>query len=87
MKTTSPLVILVATTMAIGCVDKKAAEEKARQDAEAKVRADATKKEMETLPQAFRPRYYGKRLVPETPPATTATTTTTTTATEPPKKP
>ncbi len=41
----------------MSCSDRKAAEEKARQDAEAQARADAARKEMQVLPQTFKPRY------------------------------
>jgi hypothetical protein len=85
MKMIYPFVFLLTVTMVgNGCADKKAAEEKARQDAEAKARADAAKKEMQTLPQAFRPNYYGKRLEPEKSPVTTAPASSTS---EQPKKP
>jgi hypothetical protein len=65
MKTIYLLTSLLFITAFIGCADKKAAEEKARQDAEAKARAESARKEMETLPKVFRPRYDGKKLQPE----------------------
>lgn len=55
------LAVLFAVLFLAGCTDKKAAEDKARQEAEAKARADAAKKEMQTLPETFKPR-YNKRL-------------------------
>ncbi|MEO6750788.1 MAG: hypothetical protein ABIZ04_02505 [Opitutus sp.] len=64
----TPYIVLLAVVSLTGCTDKKAAEDKARQEAEAKVRADAAKKEMQTLPEAFQPR-YNKRL-DQTPPKT-----------------
>lgn len=60
MKITS-YIVLFAVISLTGCADKKAAEDKARQEAEAKARADAAKKEMQALPEAFKPR-YNKRL-------------------------
>lgn len=67
MKITSYIVLLTVVFLT-GCTDKKAAEDKARQEAEAKARADAAKKEMQTLPEAFKPR-YNKRL-DQSPPKT-----------------
>lgn len=80
MKTIGLLIlILLGALVTAGCADKKAFEEKARQDADAKARAEAARKEMQTLPQAFRPR-YNKKLEPDK-------ATTTTPAAEPTKKP
>jgi len=69
MKTT-PLILLVALISFVGCTDNKVAEKKDRSEADAKARADAAKKEMQTLPEAFKPR-YNKRL-DQTPPKTEA---------------
>ncbi len=80
MKIFSPFILLFITTVLIGCTDRKAAEEKVREDAAAKVRADAARKEMQTLPQVFRPQYHNKRLEPEKAVAETP-------ASEPTKKP
>lgn len=77
----SPFFVLFSfATVFSGCADRKAAEEKAREDVAAKARADAARKEMETLPQVFRPQYHNKRLEPEKAVAAPA-------ATEPTKKP
>lgn len=57
----APYVVLFAVISLTGCTDKKAAEDKARQEAEANARAEAAKKEMQTVPEAFKPR-YNKRL-------------------------
>ncbi|HEX2854324.1 MAG TPA: hypothetical protein VHO24_13895 [Opitutaceae bacterium] len=57
----TPYIVLFAVVSLTGCTDKKATETKAREEADAKVRADAAKKEMQTLPEAFQPR-YNKRL-------------------------
>lgn len=56
-----PYIVLSAVIALAGCTDKNAEANKARQEAEAKARADAAKKEMQTLPEAFKPR-YNKRL-------------------------
>jgi hypothetical protein len=59
MKSNSILVALLCL-FASGCGDKAATENKAREEADAKVRADAAKKEMKTLPETFKPRYNRK---------------------------
>jgi len=69
MKITPHLVLLAVICLA-GCTDKKAAEVKARQEAETKARAEAAKKEMRTLPEAFKPR-YNKRVDQNPPKAET----------------
>ena len=66
----TPHVVLFAVICLTGCGEKKVAGDKARQEAEAKVRAEAGKKEMETLPEAFKPR-YNKRLDQNPPKAET----------------
>lgn len=65
MKPNSILVVLLCL-FASGCGDKAATENRAREEADAKARADATKKEMKTLPEAFKPRYNRKLDQPET---------------------
>jgi len=57
-----PHIVLVALlcVFASGCSDKTAAETKTREEADAKARADAAKKEMKTLPETFKPRYNRK---------------------------
>ncbi len=71
------LVLAVAATIVAGCADRKTAEQKAREEIEAKARAEAARKEMETVPKVFRPQYHNKRLDPEPksppPPATQPT--------------
>jgi hypothetical protein len=62
MKTNLLSITIVAAMLLVSCSDRKAAEEKARQDAEAKARADAERKEMQALPQTFKPVYFNKRL-------------------------
>lgn len=61
-----PYILFIITVLVSGCADKKATEDKARQDADAKARADAAKKEMQTLPEAFKPRYNRKLDQPTT---------------------
>ena len=60
MKVTSYVALFVVVCLS-GCTDKKLAEDNARQEVEAKARAEAAKKEMQTLPETFKPR-YNKRL-------------------------
>lgn len=78
MKTNCPLMLVLAATLVAGCTDQRAAEQKAREDAAAKARAEAARKEMETVPKVFRPQYHNKRLEPDpkstTQPATQPTT-------------
>ncbi len=64
MKTIRFFLLLLIAAVVSGCADKKATEEKARQDADAKARAEAARKEMETLPKVFQSR-YNKRLEPQ----------------------
>lgn len=71
MKTIRFLLLLLIAATVSACADKKAAEEKARQDADAKARAEAARKEMETLPKVFQSR-YNKRLEPQTKQETSA---------------
>lgn len=58
------LILFVAFTgLMVACSDKDAAEQKAREEAEAKARAEAARKEMQRLPETFKPR-YNKKLEP-----------------------
>jgi hypothetical protein len=82
MKPICPLMLALAATLIVGCADKKAAEQKSRDDAAAKAQAEAARKEMETVPKVFRPQYHNKRLEPETKSAAPAAS-----ATQPAKKP
>lgn len=52
-----------------GCTDREAESKRAREDAEAKARAEAARKEMEALPKAFPPRDYFKKNEPTPNPA------------------
>lgn len=52
---------LLVIVLASACSEAKRDAEKAKEDASAKARADAARKEMETLPKAFStPDYYKK---------------------------
>lgn len=53
-------ILFITTLLATGCSERNQQEMKAKQDADAKARADAAKKEMQTLPQTFKPRYNKK---------------------------
>jgi hypothetical protein len=65
MKPTLLIVAVLAFGLA-GCAERKA-QEKARQDAEAKARADAARKEMEALPKTFQTPDYFKKNEPAKP--------------------
>jgi hypothetical protein len=57
--TMKPILVLILGLVIVsspGCSDSKKETEKAQADAAAKARADAAKKEMETLPKVFRSR-------------------------------
>lgn len=61
MKTLRLAILLLFTALAAACSDKKTEAQKAKEDASAKARAEAAKREMETLPKAFStPDYYKK---------------------------
>jgi hypothetical protein len=55
---------LCVAVLASGCTDREAASRRAKEEAEAKARADASRKEMETLPKAFKSRDYFKKNEP-----------------------
>jgi hypothetical protein len=62
------------TAIAIGvcgltaCTDRRAEQQRAADEAAAKARAENARKEMEKLPETFKPR-YNKKLEPEAPKA------------------
>jgi len=65
------ILVLTAVVSLAGCTDTEAAKRKEREDAEAKARAEAARKEMERLPETFRPR-YNKKLEPSAQPPSEA---------------
>lgn len=65
MKTTLTMILTLLMMCVVGCTDPKAAEQKAKEESEAKVRADAARKEMETLPAVFQNRDYFKKNTPD----------------------
>ena len=81
MKTLHPLLLILFVTGIAGCTDQRAIEQKAREDSAAKARAEAARKEMETIPKVFRPQYHNKKLEPDSKSTTPAA------ASEPTKKP
>lgn len=68
----APIILIFLALIVSGCSDKTAMETKAREDADAKARADAAKKEMKALPDTFKPRYNQKLDQPDS--KSTATT-------------
>lgn len=73
MKSPIKIVLSMVLVAMFGCSEKAAQAEKARQDADAKARAQAAKKEMETLPKVFSTPDYLKKNEPAK--ANTATQT------------
>ena len=65
MKTCLLLGLIFAFSMASGCRDREAEARRAKEDADAKVRAEAARKEMDALPKAFKSRDYFKKNEPE----------------------
>lgn len=73
MKMKPIAISLLTIALLSACSEAKRDAEKAKEDASAKARGDAAKKEMETLPKAFStPDYYKKNEAAKTltPPAT-----------------
>ncbi len=52
----------MAVLVAGGCADREAEARRVREEAEAKARAEAARKEMETLPKVFKNRDYLKKV-------------------------
>ena len=68
MKCSLPISILcVALVGLAGCSDRKAEAKKAQEDAQAKARAEAARKEMEQLPKTFQTPDYFKKNEPTKP--------------------
>ena len=51
--------------LSVGCADQEAEARRSKQEAEAKARAEAARKEMVTLPKAFKSRDYFKKNEPD----------------------
>lgn len=59
MKTRLLVGLSVVVLLATGCRDRDAEARKAREDVDAKARAEASRKEMEALPKAFKsPQFF-----------------------------
>ena len=74
-KTMKPLVMVGSMAVLIfvsACSDHKAEERRAKEDAEAKARAAAARKEMDALPKAFETPDYFKKNEPQKKPEATA---------------
>lgn len=69
MKALFTLCLSVAVLVASGCEDRQVEARKAREDAEARARAEAARKEMEALPKAFKSPPFFKLNKPEPEPA------------------
>lgn len=61
---------LCVAMLASGCTDRKAEVRRAKEEAESKARAEAARKEMDALPEAFKSRDYFKKNEPEKKPDT-----------------
>lgn len=55
------LLVLLST----GCTDREAEARRVKEEADAKARADAARKEMDALPKAFKSRDYFKKNEPD----------------------
>jgi hypothetical protein len=64
MKTLLTTVLLLTIPMLGGCTEKATASQTAKEEADAKARADALKKEMETAPKVFSNRDIFKKNEP-----------------------
>ncbi|MGC4074928.1 MAG: hypothetical protein QM760_21000 [Nibricoccus sp.] len=64
-----PLAVLgsLAALLFAGCTDREADARKAKEEADAKARAEAARKEMDALPKAFESRDYFKKNTPKKP--------------------
>jgi hypothetical protein len=63
---------LCVALLASGCTDREAEARRVKEEAEAKARAEAARKEMDALPKAFKSRDYFKKNEPEKKPDTAA---------------
>lgn len=64
MKTILTFGLIIGTVLNTGCSDKATKSQSAQEDTEAKARADALKKEMETAPKVFSNRDIFKKNEP-----------------------
>lgn len=64
MKPTLILVVLISAALAAGCTDKATATQAAQDDAAARARAEALKKEMDAAPKTFTNRDIFKKNEP-----------------------
>ena len=51
--------------LSVGCTDREAEARRIKEEADAKARADAARKEMDALPKAFKSRDYFKKNEPD----------------------
>jgi hypothetical protein len=65
------IAVAIGVCSLTGCTDRKAEQQRAADEAAAKARAENARKEMEKLPETFKPR-YNKKLEPEAPKAPVA---------------
>lgn len=56
---------LLIALLASGCTDREAEARRAKEEAAAKARAEAARKEMDAMPKAFKSRDYFKKNEPE----------------------
>ena len=56
---------LLVVLLSAGCADREAEARRAREEAEAKARADAARKEMDAVPKAFKSPQFFKLNEPE----------------------
>ena len=69
MRKRAILTLVVAVIFSCSACSDQRAEQKAKEDAEAKARAEAARKEMDTLPKTFKSRDVFKKNEPEPAPA------------------
>lgn len=62
------IAIVIGVYALTGCTDRRAEQQRAADEAAAKARAENARKEMEKLPETFKPR-YNKKLEPDAPKA------------------
>ena len=62
-------ILMFTILLATGCTDREAEARRAKEDADAKARAEAARKEMDALPKAFQTPDYFKKNEPAKKPA------------------